>query len=205
MGLNSNKVIKPDFFENQTELRHWFQKNYNKKVELNVGYYKKNSGRQSITYEESLDEALCFGWIDGIRKSIDDISYTIRFTPRRKNSIWSIKNTNRVEELIKLKKMKPPGLIAYKIRKEEKNGIYSYEQNEIKFDAGLQKILKSNQRAWNFFNSQVLSYKNPSIRWVMSAKQKQTKLKRLDTLIKCSEVGEKIPPMRWGSKKKSKR
>ncbi len=201
MAQNSNKLIKPDFFENQSKLRNWFQKNYNKKDELNIGYYKINSGRKSITYEESVNEALCFGWIDGIRRSIDDKSYTIRFTPRRKNSIWSNKNINRVEELIKLKKMKPAGLTAYKIRKDEKSRIYSYEQKEIKFDVGLEKILKSNNRAWNFFESQVRSYKNPAIRWVMSAKQEQTRIKRLSILIKCSEAGEKIPPLRWGSKK----
>lgn len=199
---NKEKSLKPVFFNNQSRLRNWFQKNYSKKDELIVGYYKKNSGKSSITWDESVDEALCFGWIDGIRRSIDDISYTIRFTPRRKNSIWSTKNINRVEDLIKLKKMKPAGLASFKNRKIENSSIYSYEQKEIKLDDELLEILKNNQRAWEFFDSQVQSYKNPSIRWVMSAKQEQTRHQRLKTLINCSEAGEKIPPLRWGDKKK---
>lgn len=194
--------MKTEFFENQSMLRDWFRKNHNKKDELIVGYYKKNSGKQSITWEESVDEALCFGWIDSIRKSIDSISYTIRFTPRKKNSKWSNKNIRRVEELIKLKRMYPEGIASFKNRKAENSGTYSYEQPGIEFGDGFLKILKNNQKAWIFFNSQVKSYKNPSIRWVMSAKQEQTRLKRLNTLIKCSEAGEKIPPLRWGNKKK---
>lgn len=200
--VQNNNSIKPEFFKNQSLLREWFKKNHNKRTELLVGFYKKKSGKPSITWEESVDQALCFGWIDGIRKSVDDISYTIRFTPRRKNSIWSNKNINRVEELIKLKWMEPAGVDVYKNRKKEESGIYSYEQNEIDFDTEIKKVLMSNKKAWKFFNSQVPSYKKPSIRWVMSAKQKQTRLKRLDLLIKCSEAGEWIPPMRWGNKKK---
>lgn len=195
-------MIKPLFFRNPTELRKWFNQNHNKSDELLVGYYKKNSGYPSITWEESVDEALCFGWIDGVRKSLDDLSYTIRFTPRRNGSTWSTKNINRVEYLIKLKLMQPAGLDAYKRRKKEKSGIYSFEQRIIKLDEQYETILKSNKKAWKYFQEQVQSYRKPAIHWIMSAKQEQTRLKRLETLIRCSEAGEVIPPLRWGAVKK---
>lgn len=152
-----------------------------------------------MTWEESVDEALCFGWIDGIRKSVDESSYTIRFTHRKDSSKWSTKNINRVEELIKLNLMQPSGLAVYKKRKEENSHTYSFEQRIIELDDIFEKILRRNNKAWKFFSSQIPSYRNPSIHWVMSAKQEQTRLKRLETLIKCSEAGELIPPMRWGN------
>lgn len=195
-------MIKPLFFRNPTELRKWFNQNHNKSDELLVGYYKKNSGHPSVTWEESVDEALCFGWIDSIRKSLGDLSYTIRFTPRRNGSTWSTKNINRVEYLIKLKLMQPAGLDAYKRRKKEKSGIYSFEQRIIKLDEQYETILKSNKKAWKYFQEQVQSYRKPAIHWIMSARQEQTRLKRLETLIKCSEAGEVIPPLRWGTVKK---
>ena len=120
--------MKPVFFRKQSDLRKWFEKNHDKKDELLAGFYKKGSGKASITWNESVDEALCFGWIDGIRKSLDNISYTIRFTPRRNSSNWSTKNINRVEELIKLEQMRPAGLEVYRNRKEEKSRTYSFEQ-----------------------------------------------------------------------------
>lgn len=191
--------MKPEFFSTKSELRKWFFKNHNKKDELLVGYYKKSSGKPSVTWEESVDEALCFGWIDGIRKSVDESSYTIRFTHRKDSSKWSTKNINRVEELIKLNLMQPSGLAVYKKRKEENSHTYSFEQRIIELDDIFEKILRRNNKAWKFFSSQIPSYRNPSIHWVMSAKQEQTRLKRLETLIKCSEAGELIPPMRWGN------
>ena len=196
--------MKPLFFSNQSKLRKWFEKNHDNKDELLIGFYKKNSGKPSITWNESVDEALCFGWIDGIRKSLDDISYTIRFTPRRNNSNWSAKNINRVEELIKLEQMKPAGLKAYRNRKEENSRTYSFEQRIVKLDKQYELELKKNPKAWKFFKSQVSSYQRPVIHWVMSAKQEATRLKRLESLIKCSEEGEFIPPMRWGNIKKVK-
>lgn len=196
--------MKPKFFRDQAMLRKWLEQNYNRKDELLVGFYKKNSGRPSISWEESVDEALCFGWIDGIRKSLNEISYTIRFTPRRNNSNWSTKNINRVEELISLKLMRPAGLTAYKNRKDEKSSTYSFEQRIVKLDERYESTLKKNKKAWKYFQSQVPSYRRPVIHWIMSAKQEKTRLKRLQTLIKCSEAGEVIPPMRWGNNKKSK-
>lgn len=196
------QVMDPQFFSNQARLRKWFEKNHDKENELLVGYFKKNTGKPSVTWEESVDEALCFGWIDGIRKSLGEMSYTIRFTPRRNNSRWSTKNINRVEELIKLKLMHPAGLEVYKKRKERNSHTYSYEQRIVNLDEQYETILKKNKKAWKYFRDQVHSYRRPAVHWIMSAKQEQTRLKRLDTLIKCSEAGEVIPPLRWGNNKK---
>ncbi len=197
--------MKPHFFSSESKLRDWFKANYHKKDELLVGYYKKNSGIPSVTYEESLDEALCFGWIDGIRKSIDEKVYVIRFTPRRSSSNWSSKNINRVEELIKLKLMRLSGLAAYKNRKEEKSTAHSFEQERIKLDAQLEQILRKNKSVREFFNLQAASYRKLAVRWVMNAELPVTRIRRFDTLIKCSEAKELIPPMRWGSVKVKKK
>jgi uncharacterized protein YdeI (YjbR/CyaY-like superfamily) len=195
--------MKPKFFSDQAGLRNWFEQNHYKEDELLVGYYKKNTGKPSVTWEESVDEALCFGWIDGIRKSIDDTSYSIRFTPRRNSSKWSTKNINRAEELINLKLMHPAGLDAYKKRKEENSHTYSFEQRIVKLDGKYETIIQKNKKAWEYFLSRAPSYRRPAIHWIMSAKQEQTRLKRLETLIRCSEAGEVIPPFRWGNNKKS--
>ncbi len=196
--------MKPAFFKNQSAFREWLEKNHDKKDELLVGFYKKSSGKKSITWEESVDAALCFGWIDGIRKSIDDVSYTIRFTPRRNNSKWSTKNINRIQKLIELKQVQPAGLTVYKKRKAENSHTYSFEQRVVKLNKEYESILRKNQKAWEYFNSQVPSYRKPAVHWVMSAKQETTRLKRLQMLISCSEAGEVIPPLRWGNNKKSK-
>ncbi len=194
--------MKPVFFRKQPDLRKWFEKNHDKKDELLIGFYKKSSGNPSITWEESVDEALCFGWIDGIRKSLDEISYTIRFTPRRNNSRWSTKNISRVEELIKLKQMKPVGLEVYEKRKEKYSHTYSFEQRIVNLDLKYQIILRKNKKAWEYFESRVPSYRKPVIHWIMSAKQEATRLKRLEILISSSEKGEVIPQMRWRKNKK---
>jgi uncharacterized protein YdeI (YjbR/CyaY-like superfamily) len=193
--------MKPKFFSNQSAFRKWLETNHNKKDELLVGYYKKSSGIASIDWEESVDEALCFGWIDGIRKSLNEISYSIRFTPRKNDSKWSTKNINRVGELIKLNLMRPAGLAAYKKRKDENSNTYSFEQRIIKLDDKYESALRKNKKAWEYFSSRVPSYRKPVIHWIMSAKQERTRVKRLETLIKCSEAGEVIPPMKWGRNK----
>ncbi len=194
--------MKPVFFKKQQDLRNWFEINHDKKDELLAGFYKKSSGKPSITWEESVDEALCFGWIDGIRRSLGELSYTIRFTPRRSNSNWSTKNINRVEELIRLELMKPSGLAVYKKRKENNSGTYSFEQAAVKLDPEYQNILRKNKKAWEYFESQVPSYRKPAVHWIMSAKQEATRLRRLETLILCSEKEESIPPLKWRKNKK---
>jgi uncharacterized protein YdeI (YjbR/CyaY-like superfamily) len=190
-----SKSLTPLFFPTQSHLRKWFEKNHKKADELWVVYYKKSSGKPSITWQESVDEALCFGWIDGLRKSIDDESYKIRFTPRRKSSNWSAVNIKRMNELIKLGLVMPAGLEVFNNRDVKKTNLYSFERENVKLSKEFEKKIKANKKAWDYFQSLAPTYKKPSIWWVMSAKKEETKLKRLDTLIKCSEEGRKIPPL----------
>ena len=188
------------FFPKQTDLRKWFEKNHLTEKELLVGFYKKDSGKASITWPQSVDEALCFGWIDGIRRSIDDISYSIRFTPRNPKSIWSAINIKKVENLSKLGLMKPAGIAAFEKLDLNKSKIYSFEQRSIKFDKKFEITFKSNKKAWVFFSKQVPSYRKPAIHWVMSAKQEETRLRRLNNLINDSEKQQKIAPLRRNQK-----
>jgi len=187
--------MSPLFFTTQSDLRKWFKKNHKKADELLVGYYKKSTGKASITWQESVDEALCFGWIDGIRKSIDEESYKIRFTPRRKGSIWSAVNTKRIKELIKLNLVKPSGLKVFNNRDEKKTELYSFEQVKVKLPKEFEKKIKANKKAWVYFQKLPPSAKKLSTWWIISAKKEETKLNRLNTLIKCSEEGRKIPPL----------
>ena len=194
--------MKPTFFKNQKELRKWFEKNYDKRREIWVGFYKKDSGRANFTWSQSVDQALCFGWIDGIRKSIDNDSYMIRFTPRNPKSNWSAINIKKIKELTKLGLMHQAGIEVFKKREEKRSEIYSFEQNKVKLSKTYELKFKSKKNAWKFFQSLPPSTKKPSIWWVMSAKKEETQLRRLDILIKSSEEGEKVPPLRLGSAKK---
>jgi uncharacterized protein YdeI (YjbR/CyaY-like superfamily) len=181
--------MKPTFFAKQSDFRKWLEKNHKKETELLVGFYKVGSGKQSMTWTQSVDEALCFGWIDGVRKSIDDDSYQIRFTQRKPTSIWSAINIKKVEMLTKQGLMKPAGLASFANRKENKSKIYSYENEELKFPPEFEKQFKSNKNAWNYFQSLAPSYRKVSTHWVMRAKQETTKLKRLNELIADSQAG----------------
>lgn len=186
--------MSPEFFKSKKDLRKWFEKNHNKLNEQWIGFYKTTSGKQSITWSESVDEAICFGWIDGIRKSINDESYMIRFTPRKPGSTWSAVNIKKVEELTKLGLMKPEGIEAYNKMKDSNSKIYAYEQKEIILDKKYMGLIKANKKAWEYFDKQLApSYKKISIKWVMSAKQEVTRLSRLNILIDSSAKGEKIP------------
>lgn len=187
--------MKPLFFSHPLKFRKWLEKNHLKEKELLVGFYKIASGKDSITWSESVDEALCYGWIDGIRKSIDEKSYTIRFTPRKPNSNWSTVNIKKVEELTKKGLMKPPGLEAFKKRKKEKSGIYTYENKPLQLDKSFEKKLKTNKAAWSYFQSKAPSYRRTAIAWVMQAKQDSTRLRRLESLIRDSEAGKNIKPL----------
>jgi uncharacterized protein YdeI (YjbR/CyaY-like superfamily) len=194
---NNNTNIK--FFKNQSELRLWFEKNHDKKTEQWIGFYKTNSGKANITWPQSVDEALCFGWIDGIRKSIDEKSYKIRFTPRKSRSIWSKVNINRVAELTKLGLMQPSGLHIFNKRDAEISNRYSFERESVILKEEYEKKFRKNKTAWNYFESLPVSYKKPAIWWVMSAKKEETQIKRLDILINDSEKGQKIPPLNIGT------
>lgn len=180
----------PVFLKSLNELHKWFQKNHNKASEIWIGFYKVSSGKKGVSYKEAVDEALCFGWIDGIRKNIDEERYANRFTPRRKNSIWSNVNTKRINELIKEGKVQPAGLEAFEKRVEEKAGVYSFEQGSQKLSPTLEKKFKANKKAWKYFISRAPGYQRISIHWVMSAKQEATRLRRLENLIRDSEAKE---------------
>jgi uncharacterized protein YdeI (YjbR/CyaY-like superfamily) len=145
-----------------------------------------------MTWSKSVDEALCFGWIDGIRKSVDDSRYTIRFTPRRPGSIWSAINIKRAEELRDRGLMEQAGVAAFKVRKENKSGIYSYEQRSDKLNAPYEERLRQNKAAWNFFYAQPPSYRKAVSWWVVNAKQEATRLKRLEKLMKESARGKRL-------------
>ena len=160
-----------------------------------VGFYKRNSGRPSITYLEALDEALCYGWIDGVRKAVDHVSYTIRFTPRKSESIWSLVNIRKVGELMKLGRMMPPGIAAFEARDEEKSKRYSYENHLRKLDGEHEKKFKANKKAWQFFEAQAPWYRRTSSWWVISARREETRARRLEQLIQCSAKGERIPQL----------
>ena len=188
------------FFSQPADFRQWLEKNHDKAQELWVGYYKKTSGIPSITWPESVDEALCFGWIDGLRKSIDEKSYKIRFTPRKPGSHWSAVNIRRVEELTVLGLMCSAGLEAFKKRDTKKSKRAAYEQQDVKIPEEYELKIRANKKAWEHYHSLAPSYKKTTIWWVISAKQEATRLKRLDTLIASSEKGEKIPLLQWNKK-----
>ena len=180
------------YFKSVGDFRKWLEKNHGRMHELWVGYYKKRSQRLSMTWPESVDEALCFGWIDGIRKSVDDLRYTIRFTPRRRGSIWSAVNIKRALELRDNGLMEPPGVAAFDARKENRPGIYSYEQRSANLDGAYERMLRQNQAAWDFFYAQPPSYRKTVGWWIVSAKQQPTRLKRLEKLIRESARGARL-------------
>jgi uncharacterized protein YdeI (YjbR/CyaY-like superfamily) len=189
--------MKATFFPTPADFRKWLEKNHDKVPELLVGFYKKGSGKPSITWPESVDEALCFGWIDGIRRTIDDESYSIRFTPRRARSIWSAVNVKRVAELTKLGRMHPAGLRAFEARDPKRSYAYSFEQRKEgrKLAPEYQAKLEANKKAWTFFQAQAPYYQRTASWWVMSAKKEETRLRRLATLIDDSARGRRIGPM----------
>ncbi|HYE73825.1 MAG TPA: YdeI/OmpD-associated family protein [Blastocatellia bacterium] len=181
------------FFDTPAALRAWLEENHDKATELWVGLYKKSSGRPSITWPELVDEVLCFGWIDGIRKSIDDVSYKNRITPRKPRSNWSAVNIRRVQELIKLGRMTPAGLKAFEARQANRVGGYSYEQRSESLPAPYDEKLKANKKACAYWQSQTPSYRKLTSWWVVSARKEETRQKRLAQLIELSAAGETIP------------
>jgi uncharacterized protein YdeI (YjbR/CyaY-like superfamily) len=190
------------FFKSPSAFRKWLETNHANAKELWVGFYKKSSGEPSITWPESVDQALCFGWIDGIRKSVDEISYTIRFSPRKPTSIWSAVNIKRAQELISGRLMRPAGLTAFERRKENRSGIYSYEQRSAALPDPYEKSLRANKAASDFFNAQAPSYRKLASWWVVSAKKEETRQKRLEMLIEHSAHGRTLP--QYLAAKKSK-
>jgi uncharacterized protein YdeI (YjbR/CyaY-like superfamily) len=193
---------KPTFFPTPSDFRAWLGAHHDKFRELLVGFHKKSSGKPSITWPESVEAALCFGWIDGVRKSLDEASYTIRFTPRKPTSTWSSININLVRKLTKQGLMYPAGLKAFAARSAKKSGIYAYEQRKsARFTRQQEKKFRADKSAWEFFRSQAPWYQRVCTYWVISAKREETKLKRLSLLIDHSQNRRTLPQLTPAKKK----
>jgi uncharacterized protein YdeI (YjbR/CyaY-like superfamily) len=188
--MSQEMTIK--FFKSPATFRKWLEANHQTVPEQWVGYYKKGTGKPSMTWPESVDQALCFGWIDGLRKNIDEISYKIRFTPRRPRSIWSAVNIKRMKELAEDGLVHPAGQKAFEARRENKSGIYSYEQRADKLPEPYETRLKQDTAAWEFFQSQPPSYRKLASWWVVSAKKEETRLLRLAKLVEHCQQRQRI-------------
>jgi uncharacterized protein YdeI (YjbR/CyaY-like superfamily) len=191
-SIKRRRPMKPLFFASPAEFRRWLDDHHATTDELVVGFHKRATGKPSLTWPESVDEALCFGWIDGIRKSIDEESYMIRFTPRKPESIWSAVNIRNVERLFKERRMRKAGLDAYALRKEFRSGIYSYEQRPAELVEPYASQFKKNKAAWKFFQSQPPGYRKLMTWFIVSAKTEETRQKRLARLIEGSAKGERL-------------
>ena len=187
---------KATFFATPAQFRKWLERHHTSQKELLVGFYKRDSGKPSLTWPESVDEALCFGWIDGVRRSLGSDAYTIRFTPRKPTSIWSAINVDKVAELTKNGKMREAGLRAFAARTAAKTGVYSFERNEAaKLTASQEKTLRANRKAAAFFDAQPPWYRRTAVHWVISAKREETRERRLAQLIADSAAGRTIGPL----------
>jgi uncharacterized protein YdeI (YjbR/CyaY-like superfamily) len=180
------------FFKSPAEFRTWLSRNHASATEVWIGFYRKDSGKKGISYSEALDEALCFGWIDGVRKRVDAISYTNRFSPRQPRSIWSAINIRRVAELTKAGRMDPAGLQVFQNRDGERSKLYSYERENCQLEPALLRRFRSNGKAWEFFESQSPSYRRTVTWWIMSARKEDTRWRRLDVLIADSARGRRL-------------
>jgi uncharacterized protein YdeI (YjbR/CyaY-like superfamily) len=180
------------FFATPADLRQWFENNHDREKELLVGFYKVGSGKPSITWPDSVDQALCFGWIDGVRKTLDQESYCIRFTPRRPKSIWSAVNIKKVAALQQQGLMHAAGLASFEKRSKDRSAIYAYEKAPVQLAADYDRLFRANAPAWDFFQKQAPGYRQVTLNWVMTAKQEKTRLSRLQTLIAGSAAGRKL-------------
>ncbi len=193
--------MTPTFFATPAEFRKWLVKHHKTESELYVGFYKVSSKKQSITWSQSVDQALCFGWIDSVLKSIDNESYCLRFTPRKKTSIWSAVNIKKVEALTKAGLMMPAGMNAFELRTENNSKVYAHENELVVLSPAFERQFKRDKNAWGYFCVQAPSYKKLMIHWIMSAKQEQTRLSRLEKTIAASGQQERIEL--YGKRKKS--
>jgi uncharacterized protein YdeI (YjbR/CyaY-like superfamily) len=193
--------MKPRFFKDQAAFRAWLARHHNTERELVVGLHHRGSGKPSITYPEARDEALCFGWIDGVRKNYDATSYTVRFTPRKPDSTWSAVNLGRIRELKAGGRMQPAGLRAFETRDPRKAELYSFENRPRPMDAAAVRAFKANRRAWTWFEAQAPWYKRTAAWWVMSAKREETRARRLAMLIASASRGERAAPFNISRKK----
>ena len=188
----SANTMKPTFFSTPAEFRQWLEENHDKATELLIGFHRKASGKKSITYAEALDEALCFGWIDGVRRKLNETSYEQRFTPRKARSIWSLVNVRHVERLKEEGRMHTSGLEAYERRDPKRTGIYAFENRPHQLSPAYEKRFRQNQKAWKFFEEQPPYYKRVVIFRIMEAKKEETQIRRLEELIECSANGRRL-------------
>ena len=187
------KFTEAIYFASPAKFREWLEQHHRVARELWVGFHKKETGRPSLTWPESVDEALCFGWIDGIRKSVSAEAYVIRFTPRKPTSIWSNVNIEKVRALVESGRMQPAGLRAFEARDSRKSGIYSFEQRKnARLASREEKQFRANRAAWEFFEAQPPGYRRVATWWVISAKRPETRARRLGTLIADSAAGRRI-------------
>jgi uncharacterized protein YdeI (YjbR/CyaY-like superfamily) len=182
-------------FATPAAFRSWLSRHHTTTVELELRLFKVHAAHRGITYAQALDEALCFGWIDGVRHGVDDDSFRTRFTPRQPRSIWSRVNIGHVERLMREGRMMPPGLAAFAARDEKRTALYSFENRPKSLDPALEKTFKANKDAWTFFGRQAPSYRRTVIFWIMSAKQEETRRRRLDALVDCCARGTIIPQL----------
>ncbi len=180
------------FFESPARFHAWLKRNHGSITALVIGFYRKDSGRGGITYAEALDEALCFGWIDGVRRKIDEVSFSIRFTPRKPGSIWSLINVAHVERLQAAGRMTEYGMSAFAARQAHKTGIYSFEQQRHAFEPAQEKIFRASKKAWAFWEAQPAGYRRVAMHWVTSAKREETRNRRLTQLIADSASGRRL-------------
>lgn len=190
------------FFKTREEFRAWLAKNHDTKTELVLGFYKKGAAKKGIAYTDAVDEAICYGWIDGVRRSIDESSYNTRFTPRRPKSIWSAVNIAKVEELVAEGRMAEPGMRVFEARDPAKTNLYAFEQQTVAFDAERAKRFEANERAWRYFEAQPPGYRRLATWYVMSAKREETRDRRLATLIEISEQKLRLTQIEPASKRK---
>ena len=199
MTASSRQVPEPAFFSTEADFRRWLAANHDSAPELLVGFWKKSSGKPSIDWPQARDQALCFGWIDGIRKSLGDEAYTIRFTPRRKGSIWSKVNVARFNALSDDGQMTAEGVRAYEENKH-KSGLYSYEKPLAKLTAAETKLLRATKAAWAYWQAQPPGYRKLVLNWITTAKRPETRAKRLATLIEDCTGGRRIAGYDWRKK-----
>lgn len=188
--------MSPVFFQTQAELREWFLRHHADTTELFIGFYKKGAPQQGIAYPQALDEALCFGWIDGVRKSIDATRWMIRFIPRKPKSIWSAVNLKRAAELERAGMMQPAGLAAFHGHDKKRTRQYSFENRPQTLNAADEKKFRADKKAWTWFHAQAPSYQRAALWWVVSAKQDATRARRLDALIADSRAGVRVKSLR---------
>lgn len=186
-------MTAPRFFRTPAAFGAWLAKHHAAKSELWVGLYKKHAAHRGMTYPDAVDEALCWGWIDGVMHRVDDDRVAQRFTPRKSKSTWSLVNLRKVQALIAAGRMRAPGVAAFEAREAKRTGIYSFEQKDVKFGATYQRRFKATAKAWGWFQAQTASYQHAATHWVTSAKQETTRERRLASLIEHSAEGKVVP------------